>query len=335
MGIYKTFNKIGVCTSLLIYQYIDEGNLNLINLLFIIADTQNTLDKNFYFLELELYKITNLTTWRESNNIHNILKQIPELPDFILVANDLQNQMYPIISGLSSINIPTGLIVSDVHRFTELRRQYIKKNNISCIFSITHDKFNSVYPEYKNKMIHFPHFINPDLYRDYGLKKEIELLMMGATSNTYPLREKILEFYKTDPNFVYHEHPGYKNIKKDREALFYTDKKYAREINRAKIFFTCPSVFNYPVMKYYEALACKSLLLAPTFKELENLGFIPNTHFIPINEYNFKEKADYFLKNQQEREKITKAGYQFIHQNHTLQIRAHQLIKEISEKISL
>ena len=107
-----------------------KENLNLINLLFIIADTRNTLDKNFYFLELELHKLTNLTIWRESNNIHNILKQVPELPDFILVANDLQNQMYPIISGLSSINIPTGLIVSDVHRFTELRRQYIKKNNI-------------------------------------------------------------------------------------------------------------------------------------------------------------------------------------------------------------
>ncbi|MBH0231737.1 hypothetical protein H0267_16155 [Halobacillus sp. KCTC 3957] len=36
----------------------------------------------------------------------------------------------------------------------------------------------------------------------------------------------------------------------------YVDKKYALELNRAKIFFTCGSVFQYPVLKFYEAPAC-------------------------------------------------------------------------------
>ncbi|MBX9968380.1 glycosyltransferase family 1 protein [Priestia aryabhattai] len=304
----------------------------MINLLFIAADTSNSLDKNFYFLENELAKLTNLTIWRKSGRIDNILNKITTKPDYILLLNDIGSQMSPIIKGLFSINIPIGLIVNDVHRFTELRRHYIKKNNIRHIFSIARDKFFENYPEYSDRMEWIPHFINTGIYKDYALKKDISLLLMGAISDVYPLRQKILQFYKNEPTFVYHQHPGYEEIDKTKTDLFHIGEKYAKEINKAKIFFTCPSIFNYPVMKYYEALACRSLLLAPTFKELEDLGFIPGIHFVAINEYNFKEKADHYLNNDLERRKITDQGYKFVHQNHSIQVRAQQLVEQIQKR---
>ncbi|GAB1810623.1 glycosyltransferase family protein [Priestia megaterium] len=306
----------------------------MINLLFIAADTSNSLDKNFYFLEKELAKLTNLTIWRKSGRIDNILNKITTKPDYILLLNDIGSQMFPIIKGLFSINIPIGLIVNDVHRFTESRRHYIRKNNIQHIFSIVRDKFHEIYPEYKSKMEWFPHFVNTKVCKDYGLKKDINLLMIGAVNNFYPVRQKILQAYKEDPEFIYHHHPGYRNFKKDEENQIYIDEKYAKEINRSKIFFTCPSILNYPVKKYFQVLACKSLLLAPTFKELEDLGFIPDNHFISINEYNFKEKATYYLANETERKKIIEEGYRFIHYTHSIKIRAQQLVNKIENTLS-
>lgn len=313
------------------------GNLevkNLMNLLFIAEDTSNFIDKSIHFLEKELANLTNLIVWRHSGRIENILNNTFNKPDFILIVNDMGFRMTPVLKGLHSIDIPTALIVNDLHRFTESRRHYIRKNNINYIFSIIRDKFHENYPEYKNKMIWLPHSINNKIYKDYHLIKDISLLMMGAVNESYPLRQKILKTYKGNLELVYHEHPGYQSINKLKRDSLYIDEKYAKEINRAKIFFTCPSIYSYPIMKYYEALACRSLLLAPTFKELEDIGFLPGVHFVDINESNFKEKATYYLNNEHERRKIMDEGYKFIHQNHTVQIRARQLVERIKQIIS-
>lgn len=50
-------------------------------------------------------------------------------------------------------------------------------------------------------------------------------------------------------------------------------------------------------MKYYETLACNTLLLASCTKEIKDLGFIPGVHFIEIDEENFMRKAQYHLRN--------------------------------------
>lgn len=306
-----------------------RGLLELINLLIISKDTSHSLDKNMSFLEEECSKLTNLSVYRDSANMNRILKKTPNSPDFILLANDLGKDIFPVIHGLSSVKIPVGLLVHDVHRFTESRRHFIRKNQIRHLFSVVRDKFYDCYPEYINKMTWLPHWINPHLYKDYRLNKEIDLLMMGAVNPVYPFREKVLQFYQSEPNFIYHRHPGYGDVKSLKNDTYYIGEKYAKEINRAKIFFTCPSIYHYPVKKYFEALACNTLLLAPTFKELEDLGFIPGTHFVAVNEHNFMEKAKYYLENKTERNKIARQGYEFIHKSHSLPIRARQLVKSI------
>jgi spore maturation protein CgeB len=86
-------------------------------------------------------------------------------------------------------------------------------------------------------------------------------------------------------------------------------------------------------MKYFEALACKTLLLAPTFPELEDLGFVPGEHFVAIDEQNFKEQAAFYLAHEAERERIAENGFQFIHQHHTVSVRAEKLVQQIKRII--
>lgn len=304
------------------------------NVLFISEDTSRFITKNYHYLEQELNQFVNLTCYRKSGHINSILRQLHKRPDFILLLNDMERHISPLIKGLQHTDIPVGLFVNDVHRFTKRRKNDIQKFNIPHLFTVVRDPFLKAYPEMKDKMEWFPHFIHPKIYKDYGMKRDIPMLMMGAVNEVYPLRKKIKDFYADDKRFLYYSHPGYRHFSKDEEQHLFVGTNYAQLLNRAKIFFTSPSIYQYPVLKYFEALACKTLLLAPTFKELEDLGFIPDYHFVAITEKNFSEKAAYYLNNDAERMKITEQGYQFVHSNHTLHIRTKQLIQRMKHLIS-
>ncbi|MGZ4107937.1 MAG: glycosyltransferase, partial [Tumebacillaceae bacterium] len=78
-------------------------------------------------------------------------------------------------------------------------------------------------------------------------------------------------------------------------------------------------------------LACKTLLLAPASQELRDLGFLPGVHFVPINEEDFLEKAEYYVAHEAEREQIATAGYQMVHTLHTADRRVVQFLQMIEE----
>ena len=306
---------------------------DLLNILFIAVDTSQQLHRIYYYLEKELARSVNLMIWRKPGHIDYILSKLPIKPDFILYLNDIGNQMEPSIHGLSNTDIPVGLFVNDVHRFIQLRKNYITKHKINYLFTVSRDQFIKIYPEFINKMEWFPHFVQTEIYHDYDMKRNINLLMIGAVNDLYPLRQKIVKAYEGDPSFVYRKHPGYRTFSKYEEDQYYIGDSYVKELNRAKIVFTSPSVFHYPVIKYFEVLSCKTLLLAPTFPELEDLGFIPDYHFVAIHEDNFMEKAAYFMDHEVERKQIAEQGYQFIRKNHSVQTRAEQLVKKIKHMI--
>lgn len=300
-----------------------------IKLLFITKDWSKGIERNNYFLSKHLEKLTHLTIWKEPGHILEIVKQLEEEPDFILI-NDLRPSRSPKISGLGECSIPVGAIMHDLHDNLENRKEWVKKNNIRFLFTHYRDAFLRYFPEYRDRMIWFPHFINQEVFKDYQQNKEYDYLLMGNTvGGFYPLRRKVEERMKNIPGFVQHAHPGYDH-KNYNEKDFFVGHRYAEEINKAKIFFTCDSIFHYSLMKYFETLACKTLLLAPYLKELEDIGFIPNVHYIPITEDDFFQKAIYYNKNYETIGKqIALNGFKMVHEKHTLHVRAKELVNEI------
>ena len=297
--------------------------MNKINILFITKDYSKHVFRNVYYLTEALNEVTNLVMWHNSGNIEDIFKQLQFTPDFVLI-NDKTPENSPVITGLSLINIPIGMIINDLHDAVDRQKKFINENNIKYIFSFYRDTFKIYYPEYLDRMVWFPHWVNTDIFRDYKLKKSIDYLLMGEIYGyVYPLRKKIVETMKNEPGFLYHPHPGYKfSVEPDE----YVGEKFAREINSAKIFLTDDSIYHYPVLKYYEVLACNTLLLATASKELEDLGFIPGENFVAINEDNFVSEARYYLSHEKEREEIARKGYEMVRQRHSARKRALEFV---------
>ncbi len=287
--------------------------------------------------------------WHEDGNIHEILGALQWRPDFIFhydIAWD--NGLAPAITGLADIDIPKACFVIDLHFSKAERMIYFEKNKIDLIFSVSKNPFLYVFPQYRNKLCWLPWSINPDVIKDWNMEKEIDYLLMGlmyyedkqrppkqiTTKGWYAFRESVLHTMKNVPGFVFHPHPGHK-VEYSEEM--YINEKYARELNRAKIFFTCGSRNpggGFAVLKYFEALGCNTLLLAEPNQEIAELGFQDGVHYVACNTNEIYEKALYYVNNEEQRNQIARNGYDFIHQNHTNEIRAKQFVTYLTNYLN-
>lgn len=290
--------------------------------------------------------------WYKPGHIKDIIKALNVTPDFIFHYDIAWNYgLAPKIDGLADVDIPKGCFVIDLHWKPRERINYFQSTNIDIIFSVTKHPFMQVFPQYEEKLCWLPWSINPQVMKDWNLKKDIDSLLMGLVyideenldeqtkpaqmppKGRYLFRDTVYRKMRNEPGFVFHPHPGHRAKKSDHLIV---NEKYAQELNRSKIFFTCgsrSSTGGVAVLKFFEAPACKTLLLAEPNKDIEDLGFVDGENFVACDLNNIREKARYFLNNDQERNRITENGYKLIHQQHTNEQRAKQMIQAIKQTI--
>lgn len=123
----------------------------------------------------------------------------------------------------------------------------------------------------KYKLVHNPHCAEKAIFKDYGHKKTIDVLLVGKVSGSvYPLRAKfksriLNKLRKRGWNATMHVHPGYR--KGGYEKIKRQVKSYAESINRAWIGVTDASDFHYALAKHSEIPMCKTLLCSDLPKE--------------------------------------------------------------------
>ncbi|MGE5450184.1 MAG: glycosyltransferase, partial [Methanomassiliicoccales archaeon] len=285
-------------------------------------------------LLLELEKHATIHLWHQPGDINDIIRHLKIKPDIVFI-NEYAETNCPKVTGLETLTIPYALLLYDLHYQFEARNQAIQQLKPQYIFTLYRDRFKQWYPDYQGTMYWFPHHVNINVFKDYELPKDIDYLLMGDVhQRVYPLRYKILQQMQDKPGFYYHPHPGWRNFTVEERSNLYIGEKYAREINRAKLFFTCDSIYKYPLLKYFEVLACKSLLLAPDSSELTDLGFISGVNFVAINEYDFEERAAYYLSHEQERLQIAEQGYEMVRALHSTEKRAIDMVNIFKEILS-
>ncbi|RXZ78908.1 glycosyltransferase family 1 protein [Paenibacillaceae bacterium] len=311
-----------------------------IKLLYCTADYSKYSFNYFEYFKYELAKLpqVELEFTTKKHGLLHVMRRRSFIPDFIFIDGvdfywqNNRDIRYKLPDGLEDTTIPKGIILYDIHRpfaSKSLFLAFIEINKINLIFSPHRDAFLHRFPELASKLRWLPSHAYTPVFHSYKQRKTIDFLFMGDTDpEVYPLRRKIIDSMKDLPGFVHHLHPGYKNFSSSPRALI--RKKYAKEINKARMFLTDASVFKYPIAKYFEVPACRTLLLAEGLPELEELGFIDGQTFVQINSTNFMEKADFYLKNEKARREITRNGYKLIQRRHTTEIRAKQFVNYLT-----
>lgn len=283
------------------------------------------------YFKWELQRLPDVVLYpvEEDAHISDLIQRFGVTPDFIFFDDFTKNKT---MHGLRNVAIPKGVLYWDVHTTQNEFSTFVCQNKIDLIFSFYRDAFCGFFPAFADKLRWLPNHAYTGEFKDYGLKKDINFLLMGALhERVYPLRTRIAREMAGIKGFVHHGHPGYRDYAPSEENVKLVGEAYAREINRAKIFFTDDSVFGYPIAKYFEVPACNTLLLASGSQELRDLGFIDGETFVEINEHSYKQKAFYFLEHEKERLQIARRGYELVKERHTTAIRARQFVSSVRQ----
>ncbi|WP_020616164.1 glycosyltransferase [Paenibacillus daejeonensis] len=299
-----------------------------LKLLVLTRDDRNyTVPASHYFME-ELAKSTELVISHQSGKVTEIIESLEFVPDFVYLHDYMEN-FSPVVTGLKELNLPYAVSLHDLHYEQERRKVIMKEEGIRHVFTYYRDRFRAWYPEFAENMIWSPHHANTDLFKDYQLERDIGMLLTGAMyDNVYPLRSAIAKRFRNHPEFKHIHHPGYRQIGGEEQDVWVGDR-FALLLNRAKISFTCNSTFKYSLMKYFEIAACNSLLMASHSQEISDLGFIPGVHYVSIDDHNFEEKANYYLKHPEERERIARNGMHMVHERHSTKVRVSEFVEAV------
>ncbi|WP_219838741.1 glycosyltransferase [Paenibacillus sp. R14(2021)] len=314
--------------------------MNKLNILYFTINWSTFTYKPDHYFKLELAKLPDVRVHfklgvrdgkkKNGGHLPDILNKLEFVPDFIFF-DDFESirGVYGLPTGMNTVNIPKGILFHDVNRINNDFSSYVKEHKIELVFAHYRDAFLNYFPQYRNRFRWLPNHVYKPVFRRYKVEKTIDYLMMGKINQLYPLRKKIYREMQNVKGFVSHGHPGYKWVSEKEKKRLFIDEKYAKEINRAKMFLTCGSKYDFAVGKYFEIPACGTLLLASGFHELEDLGFIHKKTFIEINKSNFMDMAQYYLRHEDARNAIAEKGYELVHSRHTTDIRVREFVDEL------
>lgn len=186
-----------------------------------------------------------------------------------------------------------------------------------------------------NKKINFiniPHCAEKTVFKDYGLEKIHDVLLVGALNiNFYPLRQKMVEVLmemKEDYKVGVFRHPGYNLI--DASTNKYAIE-FAKAINSTKICLTCSGSGKWRFGKYAEIPACRSAIAAD----------IPDDGQVHFNQFAIKinpedpvkiitNKLKEYLGDEEKLKKTTDKGW-LLSRKYTQELYAAIFIEKITK----
>lgn len=276
--------------------------------------------------------------WESTGSVRDLLiDEFGEVPETIIFceAYELLHAHAKDIYRLDSRKL---LFADDLHCWDEEMRQKKLVSFALCdgILSTCGYAWGSFYPEFcgTKKVVWVPHSASPDFMLPFNPVAENSILLSGAISRHYPLRQEMKSLHARGNHYIaYHDHPGY-FTGYDYENDQSIGSGYAKTINKYRAAFTDNLTFRYVVAKYFEIPATGALLLAENAVSgpLKELGFIENQHYLPVSKENLEDRIQYVLdeKNHEELDQIRRNGQALVWDKHKTTDRARQIDQECS-----
>jgi hypothetical protein len=288
---------------------------------------QTDLITNYGWAHIETYHL-----WHAPSLERAILDAFGQLPDTILFWEG-----YELLSAraveIYRLARQKCVFADDLHWWNDQMRQRKLVGFALCdvVLSTYGYVWERFYPELRGakKVVWVPHSASPDFLLDYNRNPENAVLLSGAVTHHYPLRQQVKLLHDQGRYAIaYHSHPGY-HCQYDHDRNPDVGRGYAEKLHKYRVGFTDALRYRYAVAKYFEIPATGALLLADAAvsEPLSRLGFIENEHYIPASTETVEERIRYVLdeSNHQEVDEIRKRGQELVWQRHKTGDRALQI----------
>lgn len=247
-------------------------------------------------------------------------------PDFLFYTKLRIKEKEKLLNQCKEKNITTVCWVPDLYFGLERENELSSNPIFKSDYVLTPDGGNE--ENFKKLNINH-HCIRQGISKEYLSKdieeKDIDILFVGTLQKCHlPYRKNLLDFLKKtySNKFQWFGNTGDRELRNDSLAKVY---------KRSKIVIgECVESDNYWSNRIYEALGRNSFLIHPHVKGIEK-EFNVEKELITYERNNFedlKNKIDYYLENEKERNFISSNGYKKVSENDLLLNRSNA-IKEL------
>jgi hypothetical protein len=189
----------------------------------------------------------------------------------------------------------------------------------------------------KAPIFHLSPCIDPEIYKPSNENKQFDVTFIGAVhSHVYPLRTDIayklprLAAKRGWETLIGNRPPG-GPFERDMERLhklgYVVGPRYVEALQKTKVFIFGTSIYLYPLTKFCEAMSTGAMVMSNQPLTMDALHYVPDWNFVPINRRNWKQRLEYFVSHNEEREEIASNGLDTVLKYHTLDIRAKELAR--------
>jgi len=295
-------------------------------ILYICKDFTNWIGHGHLAFKKALAKVADVTFYHAPCNASELIKDLAQVgKTFDVLMLGEAPPVTPQVTGLRQVKIPKVVHYWDLHSYQQERLLFLKENRIDLVVLKFWGASRKIFPQLREAAPckWNPVAVDTSVFRDYKQQKIHDILLAGAISHVYPLRQAYLDQLNSFNNFYRIVHPGYDHFTEEQATV---GSKYAKLLNKAKICPTCGSIYEYPIQKFFEIPACRSLLAGPYFSDLEALGFIPDVNFLYVTRHNVQEKIRFILDDPELLEEMTDSCFSMVRKRHSTTVRAKQFV---------
>jgi len=290
----------------------------------------------FNYRQFQLHR-TNLT----NNFLNNQLlkKALLLKPDFVLVnkGESINKGIIKRISqrGIKTINWCLDDPFGELNSFNNIKN----RNEYDYFFVFDPYYVRKLKKTGQKNAFYLPCAVDPDIHREMTLMEKREYRHNVSFVGTYQknreeLLKKIKEYNPSIWGYHWNKTKGL-NIQKEK---LHGNKKIKDNNRMCEIFNTSKINLNihYPHsresvnLRTFDVLATKSFLLCDYFEELPNLFEIDKEIVCYKDVKELRKKIEYYLENEDERNKIIEAGYKRVLKEHTFYHRMKAILDTIS-----
>jgi hypothetical protein len=268
------------------------------------------------------------------------IDKLEEKPDLIVAFKPLK------LKGIKDVDVPVCLRYNETYDWDWTTKEIDESGAEFVIFHHENDEHipMSKYQEHygdKVKFVYIPHCAEKQVFRDWGSRKEYDIMIGGAThSNSllgqhYPLRDRMVGILNILGNMGYkvykHPHPGYEHT----DA--HTDKylvDFSKAINKAKICITCSGAPKSRFGKYIEIPMSGTAVAG----DIPNLSTEDTNRFkefvielsMDMSDDEIIKKLIYYMDNKDNLNEITNKGLEWS-KGYTQEYYAEEFMKHVIE----
>jgi len=237
---------------------------------------------------------------------------------------------------LTGPETPSGWLEMMIERLTARRAGRSVIPELDCYDLLALSSMDPLEPMFTGKttgrILHLQMTVPSWAFHSDGTEdRPIDTMFLGCRSYYYPLRRMMLRTLPKATDVGFYDMPRMKwkapDYSIDKFDAHQCD--YGVALRATKIAPFCGSIFNYPVQKYLESMACGALVCAPIPRDAELLGFVDGETMVAVTAENYMDKIREYLANDAERKRITANARDLVVRNYTCEVSARRFMENL------